>query len=99
MRSIRKRGQVPWLVAAALLAVFSAPARGQSQPNEANMAQLDIGDGKVSFDVRGRTLTEVIERISDKTKVNIILSKEAGEATVTLKVQDLYWLTALEEVA
>jgi type IV pilus assembly protein PilQ len=63
------------------------------------MAQLDIGDGKVSFDVRGRTLTEVVERIRDKTKVNIILSKEAGEATVTLKVQDLYWLTALEEVA
>jgi type IV pilus assembly protein PilQ len=99
MRSIRKRGQVPWLVAAALLAVCAAPVRAQSQPNEANMAQLDIGDGKVSFDVRGRTLTEVVERIRDKTKVNIILSKEAGEATVTLKVQDLYWLTALEEVA
>jgi len=99
MRSIRKRGQVPWLVAAALLAVCAAPVRAQSQPNEANMAQLDIGDGKVSFDVRGRTLTEVVDRIRDKTKVNIILSKEAGDATVTLKVQDLYWLTALEEVA
>src|SRR5262245_38796885 len=99
MRSIRKRGQVPWLVAAALLAVCAAPVWGQSQPSEDNMAQLDIGDGKVSFDVRGRTLTEVIERIRDKTKVNIILSKEAGEATVTLKVQDLYWLVALEEVA
>jgi type IV pilus assembly protein PilQ len=63
------------------------------------MAQLDIGDGKVTFDVRGRTLSEVVERIRDKTKVNIILAKEAGEATVTLKVQDLYWMTALEEVA
>jgi type IV pilus assembly protein PilQ len=99
MRSFRKRGQVPWLVAAALLAVCAAPVWAQSQPSEDNMAQLDIGDGKVSFDVRGRTLTEVVERIRDKTKVNIILSKEAGEATVTLKVQDLYWLTALEEVA
>lgn len=99
MRSMRKRGRVPWLVAAALLAVSAAPTWAQSQPNEANMAQLDIGDGKVSFDVRGRTLTEVVERIRDKTKVNIILSKEAGEATVTLKVQDLYWMTALEEVA
>jgi type II secretory pathway component GspD/PulD (secretin) len=99
MRSIRKRGQVPWLVAAALLAVCAVPVWAQSQPSEDNMAQLDIGDGKVSFDVRGRTLTEVVERIRDKTKVNIILSKEAGDATVTLKVQDLYWLTALEEVA
>jgi type IV pilus assembly protein PilQ len=99
MRSIRKRGQVPWLVAAAFLAVCAAPLRAQSQPSEANMAQLDIGDGKVSFDVRGRTLSEVVERIRDKTKVNIILSKEASDATVTLKVQDLYWLTALEEVA
>jgi len=86
-------------VAAALLAVSAAPVWAQSQPNEANMAQLDIGDGKVSFDVRSRTLAEVVERIRDKTKVNIILSKEAAEATVTLKVQELYWLTALEEVA
>jgi type IV pilus assembly protein PilQ len=99
MRKIRKRGRAPWLVAAAVLAVCAGPLWAQSQPSEANMAQLDIGDGKVSFDVRGRTLTEVVERIRDKTKVNIILSKEAGEATVTLKVTDLYWLTALEEVA
>jgi type II secretory pathway component GspD/PulD (secretin) len=93
------RGRVPWLVAAAVLAVCAAPLWAQSQPSEDNMAQLDIGDGKVSFDVRGRTLAEVVERIRDKTKVNIILSKEAAEATVTLKVQDLYWLVALEEVA
>jgi hypothetical protein len=60
MRSIRMRGQVPWLVAAALLAVCAVPVWAQSQPSEANMAQLDIGVGKVSFDVRGRTLNEVV---------------------------------------
>src|SRR5512134_3473700 len=98
MRTIGKRGGAPWRVAVAMFAL-AVPALAQSQPSEDNMAQLDIGDGKVSFDVRGRTLTEVVERIRDKTKVNIILSKEAGDATVTLKVQDLYWLTALEEVA
>jgi type IV pilus assembly protein PilQ len=96
---MRKRGAVPWLVAAAVLAVFAGPVQAQGQPTEANMAQLDIGDGKVSFDVRGRTLAEVVERIRDKTKVNIILSKEAAAATVTLKIQELHWLTALEEVA
>ena len=69
MQSIRRRGTVPWLVAAALLAVVAAPVWAQSQPTEANMAQLDIGDGNVSFDVRGRTLAEVVERIRDKTKL------------------------------
>jgi len=98
MRTNPKRG-VPWLLAAAMLALVGAPAWAQSQPTEANMAQLDIGDGKVSFDVRGRTLAEVVERIRDKTRVNIILSKEAAAATVTIKIQDLHWLTALEEVA
>lgn len=99
MRIMRMRDTAPWLVAAALLAVFSGPVWAQGQPNESNMAQLDIGDGNVSFDVRGRTLAEVVDRIRDKTKVNIILTKEAATATVTLKIQDLHWLVALEEVA
>jgi type IV pilus assembly protein PilQ len=99
MRIMRMRDTVPWLVAAALLAVFSGPVWAQGQPTESNMAQLDIGDGNVSFDVRGRTLAEVVDRIRDKTKVNIILTKEAATATVTLKIQDLHWLVALQEVA
>jgi len=99
MLIMRMRDMVPWLVAVALLAVFSGPVWAQGQPTESNMAQLDIGDGNVSFDVRGRTLAEVVDRIRDKTKVNIILTKEASSATVTLKIQDLHWLVALQEVA
>ncbi|MHC5053073.1 MAG: hypothetical protein ACYTGK_21015, partial [Planctomycetota bacterium] len=99
MQFMRMRDTAPWLVAAALLAVFAGPVWAQGQPNESNMAQLDIGDGNVSFDVRGRTLAEVVDRIRDKTKVNIILTKEAATATVTLKIQDLHWLVALQEVA
>jgi type IV pilus assembly protein PilQ len=98
MTTLKKRGGAPWLIVA-LLAALAAPVWGQSQPTEANMAQLDIGDGKVTFDVRGRTLAEVVERIRDKTKVNIFLSKEAAAATVTIKIQDLHWLDALQEVA
>ena len=98
MTTLKKRGGAPWLIVA-LLAALAAPVWGQSQPTEANMAQLDIGDGKVTFDVRGRTLAEVVERIRDKTKVNIFLSKEAAAATVTIKIQDLHWLNALQEVA
>jgi len=83
----------------ALLAIVSSPALAQSQPTEENMAQLDIGTGRVSFDVRGRTLSDVVDRIRDKTKVNIFLSKDAAAATVTVRVQDLHWLLALQEVA
>jgi type IV pilus assembly protein PilQ len=87
-------------VLAALLAM-SGPAFAQSEPKDANMAQMDIGDGKVAFiDVRGRTLGEVVEqRIRDRTRVNLILTKEASEAQVTIKIQDLHWLTALELLA
>ena len=79
----------------ALLAALVGPAMAQSKPTEANMAQLDIGDGKVSFDLRARTLSDVVEFIRTKTKVNIILSNEAASATVTIKVSNLHWLTAL----
>ena len=99
MRTRRMRSGVPWLTILALLAIISSPVLSQSQPTEENMAQLDIGSGQVSFDVRGRTLAEVVERIRDKTKVNIFLSKEAAAATVTIKVQELHWLLALQEVA
>jgi len=98
MRTYWKRGGAVGLVA--LLAMLAAgPVRAESEPTEANMAQLDIGDGKVTFDVRGRQMSEVVERIRDKTKVNIFLSKEAAVATVTVKVVDLHWLAALNEVA
>ncbi len=94
------RGGLPWLIKmTALAVVLCGPVWAQSQPTEANMAQLDIGNGKVSFDIRGRTFAEVVERIQDKTKVNIILSKEAAAATVTIKIQNIHWLSALEEVA
>ncbi|MFQ5843646.1 MAG: hypothetical protein ACE5JG_01525, partial [Planctomycetota bacterium] len=67
-----------WLGLLALILPFwsAAPVLAQGEPTDANMAQLDIGDGRVTFDVRGRTLGEVVDRIQDKTRVNIVLSKE-----------------------
>jgi len=95
----RKRAVGAWMVALVLLS-FGGTAFAQSQPTDANMAQMDIGDGKVPFiDVRGRALADVVERIRDKTRVNIILAKEAQDAPVTIKIQDLHWLLALELVA
>ena len=87
------------VVALVLLAAFAAPAAAQSKPTEANMAQLDIGDGRVSFDLRARTLTDVVEFIRTKTRVNIILSNDASQATVTIKVTAINWLVALDLVA
>jgi type IV pilus assembly protein PilQ len=96
----RRKRAVAVLATAFVLLAFGGTAFAQSEPTDANMAQLDIGDGKVSFvDVRGRALADVVERIRDKTRVNIVLTKEAAEAPVTIKLQDLHWLLALELVA
>lgn len=97
MRYVGMRGGT--LVVLALLAALTGPAFSQSAPSDDNMAQLDIGDGRVSFDLRARTLGDVVEFIRTKTKVNIILSKEAAAATVTIKVNRIHWLTSLELVA
>jgi type IV pilus assembly protein PilQ len=90
--------RVGWLgLLALILPLWSAtPVFAQGEPTDANMAQMDIGDGRVTFDVRGRTLGEVVDRIQDKTRVNIILTKEATEAPITIRIQGLHWLTALE---
>jgi len=84
------------MAALALLTVLVGPVLAQSKPTESNMAQLDIGDGRVSFDLRARTLADVVEFIRTKTKVNIILSNEASSAQVTIKVTAIHWLTTLD---
>ncbi len=89
----------PWCIAWIAMLALGSSAIAQSSPTDANMAQLDIGDGRVTFDVRSRTLGEVVDRIRDKTQVNLILTKDAGEVPVTIKIQNLHWLLALELVA
>jgi len=99
MRFVSKGARTPWWLAALVVVATAGSAFAQSKPSDANMATLDIGDGRVGFDVRARSLAEVVDRIRDKTKVDIILTKEAAAATVTLKIQNQHWLTALELVA
>ena len=53
MNTNGKFGKRPWWIAAALLVAMSTPVLAQGKPTEANMAQLDISDGRVRFDVRG----------------------------------------------
>jgi len=86
-------------IAVVAVLAFGGAAFAQSMPTDANMAQLDVGDGKVTFDVRGRTLGEVVERVRDKTKVDIIVTKDAAGVPVTIKLQKQHWLLALELLA
>ena len=57
MCNVGKGGGI-FLTVLALLALFAGPVMAQGQPSDANMAQLDIGDGMVRFDVRGRPLAD-----------------------------------------
>ena len=99
MKTNRMLGKRPWWIAAALLVATSAPVLAQGNPTEANMAQLDISDGRVRFDVRGRALRDVVDLIRNKTHVDIVIDKDAEEVPITLKVTNQHWLTALDLVA
>jgi type II secretory pathway component HofQ len=56
------------------------------------------GTGEVTFDVVERPLKDVIANIQEKTDVNIVVSKEAEEIPVTVKLRNLPWREALEVV-
>ncbi|MHC4952691.1 MAG: type II secretion system protein GspD [Planctomycetota bacterium] len=99
MNTQQTRGTAPWWIAAALLVALASPVMAQGKPTEANMAQLDIGDGRVRFDVRGRALQDVVDLIRNKTHVDIVIDKDAEEVPITLKVTNQHWLTALELVS
>jgi type II secretory pathway component GspD/PulD (secretin) len=61
---------------------------------------LDIGDGLVTLDVQDALFGDVVrERIQPRTRVNIVVSPEAAEQKVTLRVVDLHWVQALDAMA
>jgi len=99
MKIQNKLGTVGHWLAVALLAGLPTAAFAQGQPTEANMAQIDVGAGRVKFDVRGRALRDVVDLIRDKTRVDIVVGKEAEEVPITLRVTDQHWLVALELVS
>jgi type II secretory pathway component GspD/PulD (secretin) len=61
---------------------------------------LDIGDGRVTFDVQEAVFGQVVaERIQPRTRANIFVSPEAADLRVTLRVVDLHWTQALDALA
>lgn len=72
-----------------------APAYGQ----DAAAKDAGRGPGDVTFDVVERPLRDVIAYIQEKTEVNLVLTKEAEEIPVTVKLRNLPWREALDVVA
>jgi type IV pilus assembly protein PilQ len=78
-----------WLAAAPALAL-AAPAFAQQAP-----ADQGKGPGEVTIDVVERPLRDVVAYITEKTDVNIVLSREAEDIPVTAKLRNLPWREAL----
>lgn len=85
------RRAVLW-AAALPVAVLTAPALAQDR------AEAGKGPGEVSFEVAERPLKDVVAFIQEKTDVNIVLSREAEDIPVTVKLKNLPWREALEVV-
>lgn len=99
MKTLNKLGTVGQWLAVALLAGLPTAAFAQGKPTEANMAQVDVGDGRVKFDVRGRALRDVVDLIRNKTRVDVVVDKDAEDVPITLRVTNQHWLVALELVS
>ncbi len=91
-------GAVGTAVLLACVLGFSSAAVGEVDPQ--SYAQYDIGGGLVTLDVQEAPLGQVVEqRLQPRTRVNIIVSPEAQDQLVTLKVVDMHWIQALDIMA
>lgn len=85
----------------AAIGVLGGSATAWAQEAESKPVKADDkarGPNEVTFDVVERPLKDVVAFIQDKTDVNIVISKEAEEIPVTVKLRNLPWREALEVV-
>jgi type IV pilus assembly protein PilQ len=85
-------------VAAALSFTGVAAAQDAAPKPVAKAEERSKGPGEVTIDVVERSLKDVVAFIQDKTDVNLVLSKEAEEIPVTVKLRNLPWREALDIV-
>lgn len=84
---------------AAATLVLAGPTTAWGQEMGSKSARADgKGTGEVTFDVVERPLKDVVAYIQEKTDVNLVISKEAEEIPVTVKLRNLPWREALEIV-
>lgn len=87
-------------VAALGLLVLATPAAAQDTLMGTPAANRPgKGPGEVTLDVVERPLKDVIAFIQEKTEVNLVLSNDAEEVPVTVKLKKLPWREALDVVS
>ena len=83
--------------AAAAFALFGTAPAAHAQDMEATGERDRTSAGDVSLDDVERPLKDVIEYIQDRTDVNLVLTKDAENVPVTVKLKNLPWREALED--
>ena len=80
------------------LAFGSVPSASAADPADPDsFRSLDVGRGVVTMDVQDRPFGQVVtEVIQPQTRVNIVVSPDAAEQTVSMRVVDLHWVQALD---
>ena len=86
------------VLAVASVTFFSPGLVQASDPADPDsFRSLDVGQGLVTLDVQDAPFGQVVaEVIQPQTRVNLIVSPQAAEQIVSLKVVDLHWVQALD---
>lgn len=88
--------------AAAALALLPALVAGRALAQEAppaGDAAAGPATGTCTFDVREQPIGRVLEYVRRASHGNVVVAPEAEKETVTLKVTDMPWRSALDEIA
>lgn len=108
---MREQGSRSWMAAAALAALLLAagPVLAQDAPPPA-AAPAQAGaekapeavapaSGTCTFDVREQPIDKVLDFVRTASGTNIVVAAEAMSEKVTLKVKNMGWRSALDEIA
>ena len=96
MRRIARIATLTGAVLAVMPVVTAVPAHAQDYGAYARRGK---GPADVTLDVVERPLKDVIAFIQEKTETNLVLTSEAEEVPVTVKIKNLPWREALDVVA
>ncbi len=99
MRRFARNAAATSALGAAALGLLAAAPAAHAQERPADADRRGKGPSDVTLDVVERPLKDVIEFIQEKTEVNLVLTAEAEQSLVTVKLKNLPWREALDVVA